>query len=170
MKLTLKLMFSFLVLLVIGPALFFLDGAIVKDLRLKFDTLAPAYIGTTDRECRSKLFLFHHCSYDYVYENEDRDQTYFFVSFGAPKTLTLLKSNSTGELTSDVGQDYLWNRILMILFMPALLVWILVKYLGARRALTAPEQSAPRQQPQPQPRQSAPTGLGQARKEFGRRR
>ncbi|MCK7611583.1 hypothetical protein [Roseibium sediminicola] len=170
MKLKLKLIFSFLFLLVIGPALFFLDGAIIKDLRLKFDTLAPAYIATTDRECRSKLFLFHHCSYDYVYENEDLDQSYFFVSFGAPKTLTLLKSNGTGELTSDVGQDYLWNRILMILFMPALLVWILVKYMSTRRAQTVPERPAPRQQPQTQPRQSAHAGLGQGRKEFGRRR
>ncbi|WP_269582268.1 hypothetical protein [Roseibium sp. Sym1] len=163
-----RLIFSFIVLLAIGPAFFFLDGAILKDFRLRFDSLAPAYVATTDRECRSRLFLFHHCSYDYVYNHDDQSQTYFFVSLGAPDTLSLLRSNTTGELTSDVGQDYLWNRILTVLLFPALLLWFLAKYFSARRPATAVEGPAPRQAPQPRP--SSPPGAGQRRQAFGKRR
>jgi len=163
-----RLIFSFIFLLAIGPALFFLDGAIIKDIRLRFDSLAPAYVSTTDRECRSRLFLFHHCSYDYVYNHDDQSQAYFFASFGAPETLSLLRSNITGELTSDVGQDYLWNRVLTVLFFPTLVLWMIAKYFKANRPATTVQVPEPRQAPPPRP--SSPPGSGQRRQAFGKRR
>ncbi len=123
-----------ILLVMIGPGLFFWDGSIIKDINLKFEQLVPAHVSTTDRECRSKVFLFHICSYKYVENNEDKSQTYIFFAFGAPKTITLIKGNTSGTLTSDVGQNYLFNRIATILFFPFLLLWGVVKFMRAASA------------------------------------
>lgn len=163
-----KIFLSFLFVLMLGPGLFLMDGAILKDLRLKSETLSPANIPTTDRKCRSKLYLFQGCSYDYVINREDHDQSYFFVSLGPPETLVLLRGDKSGELTSDVGQDYLWNRILTVLFFPALAIWCLFKIL-----LNARQQSPSRSQQRPIVlQQAAPSAANRAtgRTTFGKRR
>lgn len=163
-----KLILSFLFFMMLGPGLFFLDGSIVKDLSLKSETLSPANIATRDRKCRSKVFVFQSCSYEYTHNGQELDQSYFFVSFGPPETLTLLRSNKSGALTSDVGQDYLWNRILLVLFFPGLALWGLVKYLSnARQHSPRPaRQSAP----VPQRFVAPSSGHSAARTTFGKRR
>ncbi|MEQ8781933.1 MAG: hypothetical protein RIE06_19910 [Roseibium album] len=163
-----KLILSFLFVLMLGPGLFFMDGAILKDIKLKSETLSPANVPTSDRKCRSKLYLFQSCSFDYTDNQKDLDQSYFFMSFGPPETLVLLRGTKSGVLTSDVGQDYLWNRILTILLFPGLALWALVKYLGKTRQHAAPPLQQTRHVPPHVPTHSG--GHPANRATFGKRR
>ncbi|WP_346896313.1 hypothetical protein [uncultured Roseibium sp.] len=125
-----KLLFS-IILIALGPGLFFFDGAIVQDFNLRSEQLRPALIPTTDRKCRSKVYLFHQCSFKYEINGQKIRQDYDFFALGAPKTLMLLKSSGSGVITSDVGMDYLWNRVLTISALS--LLGLIVLYSAARR-------------------------------------
>ncbi len=160
----------FLVIMVLaGPFFFFIDGAIIKDFRLKSDTLAPAFIQTTDRTCKSRLFVFHDCSYRYKFDHKDQKQDYFFFSFSPPETVMLLRGNNTGEITSDVGQDYLFNRIATIFAFPLLAIFAVVKALGRRNARTQTNIPTPPTE-EPMHRAAAAPGNPAKRTEFGKRR
>lgn len=160
MKYILALVFVF----ALGPGLFLTDGAIVKDLKLRSETLSFANIPTSDRRCRTRVIVFQSCSYKYVHNQEEHSQSYFFFSLGAPETLVVLKGNASGELTSNVGQDYLWNRILTIFLCMGIVVWAIAKGMLQRRAQAAPRKL--RQPVTPQhavpsamPRQASPPAM-----------
>ncbi|MDN3719190.1 hypothetical protein QW131_08085 [Roseibium salinum] len=78
-------------MLLSAPFFYVLDGSIAKDLGLRSQTLSPALIATSDRKCKSWVFLFHHCSYDYEIGPEKHNQDYIFVALGAPDSIMLLK-------------------------------------------------------------------------------
>ncbi|WP_298816358.1 hypothetical protein [uncultured Roseibium sp.] len=165
-----RVFLSFLALMLAGPFFFFTDGSIVKDLKLKTETLSPAYIPTENRRCRSSMFIFHHCSYNYVFQQEELDQQYFFLSFGAPETVTLMRGDSTGGITSDVGQDYLFNRIATAVALPLFALIVLIRSLvgtKSRSRTTVP----PLRSPDYQVRSAAPPPTHAARRtQFGKRR
>ncbi|WP_346911942.1 hypothetical protein [uncultured Roseibium sp.] len=125
-----KLILS-IILIALGPALFFLDGTIIQDFNLRSEQLRPALVPTTDRKCRSKVYLFHQCSFKYEVNGQKIRQDYDFFALGAPKTIMLLKSSESGAITSDVGMAYLWNRVLTISALS--LLGLLVLYSAARR-------------------------------------
>lgn len=160
----------FLALVLAGPFFFFTDGSIVKDLKLKAETLSPAYIPTENRRCRSNLFIFHHCSYDYVFQQKELDQDYFFLSFGAPETVELMRGNSTGGITSDVGQNYLFNRIATAVALPIFALIILIRSLsGTKSRSRASAPSVPGTEHQVRSAASLPTHAAR-RTQFGKRR
>jgi hypothetical protein len=172
-----KKLFLIVVLIACAPLFYVMDGAIIKDLRLKSETLAPAYIMTTDRRCKSKAFLFHSCSYKYQTDHEGKKQSYFFLSFGAPETLMLIRGNSSGGITSDVGQDYLVNRIVTLLIFPLLALFVLLKGNRVENGRTQPDGAprrnlAPEARPvaQPTARPTAPPSARSGKPVFGKRR
>ena len=75
-----------------------------------------AGIATTDRKCTSSAIFFQQCSFKYEVNGEAKSQSYHFLSFGAPKTIRLLRGRTSENITSTVGQDYIWNRIFTIVF------------------------------------------------------
>ncbi|MFC6656278.1 hypothetical protein ACFQEX_12570 [Roseibium salinum] len=157
-------------MLLSAPFFYVLDGSIAKDLGLRSQTLSPALIATSDRKCKSWVFLFHHCSYDYEIGPEKHNQDYIFVALGAPDSIMLLKNAATGAITSDVGQDHLFNRIATLVIFPLIGVFLLVKMLG-RRAGPVPA-GLPEARTPETPRQTAaaaPPGRP-GNKVFGKRR
>lgn len=122
-----KQFFLLVILLASAPVFFFMDGSIPKDVSLSSEQLAPAFIATTDRRCRTSVFVFHQCSYKYELNGEQLRQSYHFLASSAPETLILLRGNSTGRITSDVGQNYLTNRILTLFALPLFCVFAILK-------------------------------------------
>lgn len=105
-----------ILLIAFGPILVLSDGAISKDFSLRSEKLEIANVQTTKRTCRSTIRLFHQCSYDYELNGEELSQDYKMFAFGAPKTVVLLSGTQTGQITSTVGQEYFWNRVLTMAF------------------------------------------------------
>ena len=146
-----------------GPYLLLNDGAIRKDFSLRSESLTLALIPTTDRKCSSTMMLFHQCSYKYEHNGETQTQNYNMFAFGAPKKLLLMKGVDSGLLTSTTGQEYLWNRLLTVIF--AMFVSLMAFFGGLRLFFGgAPtpqnQQRMPQQQlhqitPAPQPPQQA---------------
>ena len=101
----------YLSLLLIGPITLISDGAILKDLSLRSETLAPAFVNVQNPECSSILFLVHLCSYEYDLDGVTQEQDYNLIAFGAPQQVQLLRSFESGRMTSTTGQEYIWNRI-----------------------------------------------------------
>ena len=153
----------------LAPLFFYLDGSIVKDISLKSESLSPAYIATSDRRCKTSAFLFHSCSYKYQFDNQDKKQSYFFLSIGAPETLILLRSDTSGGITSDVGQNYLINRIVTLLLFPLLALFVMLKGGRSEARQASPRIETPRN-PIPEPRPLAPTTHRTVKPVFGKRR
>ncbi|WP_299470690.1 hypothetical protein [uncultured Roseibium sp.] len=160
MKLLLGLIFIFAV----GPGLFLMDGSIIKDFKLRSETLSYANIPTSERRCRTRVLVFQSCNYKYVHEQQEHKQSYIFFALGAPETVVLLRGNASGELTSSVGQDYFWNRILTIFLCMGIVVWAIAQGMLQRRAQAAPRKLRqpvkPRHAvPSTMPRQAAPPAM-----------
>ncbi|MEM8687068.1 MAG: hypothetical protein AAGF81_07050 [Pseudomonadota bacterium] len=98
----------------IGPLLIWLEDDLASDFRLQSHKLVIAGIPTTDRKCKSTVFIFNQCGFKYELNGKSHSKDYTFFSFGAPETVHLLRSTETGELTSTVGQAYFSNRIVTL--------------------------------------------------------
>lgn len=106
----------YLLFLVFGPLLFWLEGDQLKtDYSLRSETIVNANIPTTFRYCRSKVFIWHSCSFDYIVAGENQEFNYQFFALGAPDTVFIQKGVESGRLTTTVGQDYFWHRAVTIL-------------------------------------------------------
>ena len=133
----------------IGPLMFWIDGDLASDFGMRGQTLVPANIATSDRRCKSTFFILNQCSFKYELAGEKHSKNYVIFSLGAPDTVRLLKSTETGELTSTVGQEYFWNRIIAILFFNGISLFVAIAFfaslLGGRSSsqasATAPARS-----------------------------
>ena len=114
-----------------SPFFYWFDGSIVKDWGMRGETLAPVALETSSRRCKSTVFLFHNCSYRYIFDDVSKSQNYFFVSFGAPDHLIMLQSKNSGKITSNVGQEYLFNRIATLFLFPIIGLFAMVGKIGA---------------------------------------
>ena len=141
----------------LGPMMFWLDGDLGSDYGLRSHTLVPANIATSDRRCRSTFFLLNQCSFKYQLDGERHSKNYVIFSFGAPDTVRLLKSAETGELTSTVGQEYFWNRIIAVLFFNGISLFVAIavfaSIVGGRRS------AQPTAMPQRAAAPAAPAGI-----------
>lgn len=117
---------------------------------MRGEPLAPVALETSSRKCKSTVFLFHNCSYRYIVDDASKSQNYFFVSFGAPDHLVMLKSTRSGTITSNVGQEYLINRIVTLFLFPIIGLFAMAGKIGA------PAPSRP-----PQARELPDVGAGQ---------
>ena len=111
-----KIIITFL-FLAIGPYLAWSNAdEIARDFSMRGETLLYANIPTTDRECRSTLFLFHQCGFKYEDQGVSKRSDMQFFAFGAPDLVFLQRGAQSGGLTSTVAQEYFWNRIFTIVF------------------------------------------------------
>ena len=131
-------------LMVLGPAMFWLDSDLASDFGMRGQTLVPANIATSDRRCRSTFFILNQCSFKYEHNGEQHGKNYVIFSLGAPETVSLLQSTETGELTSTVGQEYFWNRIVALLFFNGISLFVAIasfaSLLGGRSSGQAHQQ------------------------------
>jgi len=94
----------------------YLDGAALKtDFSMKSETLIQAPIPTSNRKCTSSAFLFHQCGFKYEFNGVEESMDYMMLAFGAPKTVHLMMGVESGRLTSTVGQDYIWHRLITMI-------------------------------------------------------
>ena len=163
------------ILLFLGPFMFINDGKIISDIKMSGEPLEFAGIATTDRKCTSSAIFFQQCSFKYEANGEAKSQSYHFLSFGAPKTIRLLRGRTSGIITSTVGQGYLWNRIFTIVFIVFIGLAVLRKLFIQ---FQAPQNNSTRSQPaaqNPVQRQSPVQGalntgsVAPAQAGFGRR-
>ena len=101
-----------ILMIAVGPGLFYMDGAIVSDFLLAGEKLVDAGIRTANRKCKRFNFAYHDCEFTYKLDGVTTRQSYKMLAFSGPETLTLLRGVDSKLITSDVGQNYLWNRII----------------------------------------------------------
>ena len=106
-----------LIALAVAPLMVWLDGAMLTDFKLRSETLVPVSIETFERKCRSKVFVLQICSYEYETQGRMKVQRYMMLALDAPEQLLMLRGMSSGQLTSNVGMEYFWNRVFSILFL-----------------------------------------------------
>ncbi|MCP5080277.1 MAG: hypothetical protein GY948_01115 [Alphaproteobacteria bacterium] len=134
----------------LGPLMFWLDGDLASDYGMRGQTLVPANIATSDRRCKSTFFILNQCSFKYQLDGEKHSKNYVIFSLGAPDTVRLLKSTETGELTSTVGQEYFWNRIIAILFFNGISLFVAIAVFASMFGGRTSAQTSP------QPQRAAP--------------
>ncbi|NNF79260.1 MAG: hypothetical protein HKN05_14630 [Rhizobiales bacterium] len=54
----------------------------------------------------------------------------------------MLKSTETGELTSTVGQEYFWNRIIAVLFFNGISLFVAIAFFASLLGLRSSAQSS----------------------------
>ena len=163
-----------IVIMAIGPLMLWFEDDLASDFSLRSHKLVVAGIPTTERKCRSTAFVFNQCGFKYELNGESHRKDYRFFSLGAPKTVILLKSSQTGELTSTVGQAYFGNRILTLVVLNLMSLSAAFALFGAMLRKRRPRQS------RSEPHFSTPAGTrghgtaapephGQAATRFGKR-
>ncbi|AVX03153.1 hypothetical protein MXMO3_00609 [Maritalea myrionectae] len=107
--------FILIALLAFGPLSIWLDSDLVSDFRLRSEKLVYADVPTSQRKCTGTPVLLYSCGFKFEIAGETYRKRYVLVALGAPKTVHLLKGEQSGVITSTVGQDYIWNRIIAVL-------------------------------------------------------
>lgn len=151
-------------LIAIGPLLFISDGAIKQDYDLRRHSLEPVKISTSLNTCRTKAQILQRCRYAYIDENNKHIvYRYILLSFEKPQKVEYLQSAQTGQITTNVGQDYFWNRILVIVLFSIMGLMALfpqvANYFSFEIKRPAPIPPQPRR-PNPPIRNSSGQGFG----------
>lgn len=155
----------------LGPLLIYSDGGIKTDLQLRAETLVPIEDKTSLGVCRSRVKYYHYCRHHVMTDTDDVIFRYRFLAAerDSIRDIQYLRSSETGEVTTSLGQKYLWHRIVFIALVSisALIraVWELWKFF-------APAKRAPKPLPQNQyiaQRSARPVRGGSVQKSFGKR-
>lgn len=108
-----KQILSGLVLLVIGAGLVWLFGpSLMTDTQLRGARLVPANLTLKEAKCRSKVFIVSFCEVSLTRGGTDLpDMNYLIVSNLGGETIQILEDPQSKQITSSIGLDYYWNRV-----------------------------------------------------------
>ncbi len=162
-----RAIFFILAMLAIGPLSIWLNDDLVSDFQLRNQTLTDAGIVTSDRRCTGLPVLFYRCGFKFELGGEIHTKNYLLFAFGSPTTINLLKNQETGVLTSSTGQEYFWNRVIVIFMFCAISFLTALSVLTAMFRTSAGARTTPRASPRHTPT-VAPADFGN-KKSFGRR-
>ena len=135
-----KIFFAALFMALCGGILGYLIGPpILADLRANRATLEPARTLTIkEARCRSKLFVLSFC--DVKYDGASKGELNYFIlsNMGGEPIQLLSPKGKPGPVTSNIGVDYLTNRIVSFVilegFMAALVIGGLMSLLRPKDA------------------------------------
>lgn len=126
-----KKIFAFLVMAaLVGFFSWWLGPGLANDYTARSGTLVPAQdLRISEAKCRTKLFVISFCDIKTEGASDAQKQELSYLIFGrlGGEGVSLLRSQENPAiLTSTVGIDYFWNRVISFLALVGLLSLLLI--------------------------------------------